>query len=273
MIEDLVVEAQRRCPREEGLEQLIGKRLPPDALNRTMLVADRTLRYEPPSAEDVTLYTDHDYPAWLAMLRKNLAGLHIALSRPSRYATAALLLRNNGTRPAEGVILTIAAHAGLHFTTKPPKDDTRLPKPPAPPKGHYIRHSGSVEQMLSSMRSSTNDPFLAERRQLPLPRNPNTFYQGYDDRATDEWRLTCDEFRHGDHELREIGILVPDDWKPTNTAITVTLTARNMSKPATKDIPVRVHATRCDTISAARALLDNELKPRRSFSIDVIEQE
>ena len=91
-------------------------------------------------------------------------------------------------------------------------------------------------------------------------RDPNEFYREYGDEPTEEWGLNCDEFRHGDIERCELGIIIPDHWQGTNAALVITMTARNMSNPATKTIPLRIDTIPRDTTSMARTLLDELLK-------------
>lgn len=260
VIEELINEAQQRHPPQEGLTELVGQRRPPDPFGRALLAANQFQRYEAPTAEDITNYYEHRYPGWITALRATLTGLHTRLSMPSRYTKTAILLENRGTRPADGVILTLTMHGGLQLTRKPPTLDDALPQTPPPPTGTYVTVGGGLRDRLNSLNANTGLESSFHTPSYVPSRHPNTFYREYGHEPTDEWTLNCDEFRHGDQERREIGIIIPDTWQGTNAALAITMTARNMSAPATKTIPVRIHATRRDTISAARALLDKNVK-------------
>ena len=258
LIEELISEAQERRPPQQGLNELVGQQHPPDALGRT-LVVDIFRQYKAPTAEEVTNYYEREYPKWITNLRSTFTHLHTHLSAPSKYATATIVLENNGTRPADGVILTITTYGGIQLTRKAPANDVTLPKPPQPPKGHYVDAFGGIRDMMSNVNvemAELHMPRLDAHREILS--DPNAFYREYGDEPAEEWGLTCDEFRHGDTEPRKLGIMIPDDWQGTNAALVITMTARNMSKAATKTIPLRVDTISKDTTSTARTLLDEQ---------------
>jgi hypothetical protein len=170
IVDDLVQEAQRRSPRDERLHAFIDKPRPVDSVVARMVVLDPSLKYQPPTIDDVRAYEEHHYPEWTASIRTFFADLHNRLAAPHRYATCAVVLKNEGSRPATSVMVTFKALGGILLTPDPP-DDTSLwfPDPPHPPKGSYVRNKTGLEHLLAGTpRHNFSMPIRSNRPQQTI---------------------------------------------------------------------------------------------------------
>ena len=272
LIEELVSEAQERRPPRQGLNKLVGRRHPPGALGLGLLGVGISQIYKAPTAEEVADYYEREYPNWITHLRSTFTNLHTHLSAPSRSTTATIVLENKGTRPADGVILSIILHGGIQLTRKAPAKNVILPQPPQPPKGHYENPAGFLTHGFNNMgMAQLNRPFLKALQ--GVPRDPNKFYRNYGDEPTEEWELNCDEFRHGDSVSCGLGIVIPDNWQGPTAGLTIKITARNMSNAATKTVPLHIDTIPRDTTSAARTLLDEQLKRRPTVTVQQLQKD
>ena len=259
LLDELVAEAKRRSPPAEGLDELVSAKHPPDAIDRALLVADRSARFRPPKPEEISDYREQHYPAWLDRLRKFFAVLPEQTGYASRLGRLTPALRNEGARPAQGTIVTFTALGGIRLIREghgARGDEKRFPAPPKPPKGALVSRG-------SFLAGPPYDPTLPRMPRFD-PHDPHAFYFTQGDRAkpSDQWVFTCDQFRHGAcEETFEIPILVPYGAKPVNSAIRCYVFARNMSAPVEATIPIKVVFHPADSIRAARELLDRHLPP------------
>lgn len=275
LIEELVSEVQKRHLPRQGLNELVGQRHPPGAIGLDLLGVGISQIYKAPTAEEVADYYERGYPNWITHLRSTFINLHTHLNAPSRYSTATVILENQGARPADGVILTITQHGGIQLARNARAKNVTFPQPPQPPqppKGHYENPMDFFAHGFSNADvARLNRPVLGAH--LGSPRDPNAFYRDYGDEPTEEWELNCEEFRHGDTEQCELGIIIPDRWQGTTAGLTIKMTARNMSNAATKTIPLHIDTIPRDTTSAARTLLDEQLKRRPTVTIQQLQKD
>jgi hypothetical protein len=72
-------------------------------------------KYCPPSQEEITQYTDKQYPEWLDSVRKFFVKLPQNKEYPGRHVTISFILSNSGTVPATNLLVRFEALGGLFF--------------------------------------------------------------------------------------------------------------------------------------------------------------
>jgi hypothetical protein len=222
--------------------------------------------------EDVEAYLDVGYPQWETACREKLQDAHGHLTAVANEFTAEFLLSNTGTRPADDVLLKIAAKGAL--LVMPPshkdKDDDEdenegipvslvFPSAPKSPQGTWKQR-----RTLMSDFGASRDPFgLAQASHLglgrmpyvPTPDNPNHFY--YEDRPNtyvNAFALTCAQFRHaGEPEVFKCMCFVDgraEDLDGKSAIIGITVEASNLSDPVRQKLIVRFRAEQRSTFEA-----------------------
>lgn len=173
-IDELVAEARLRSPVAEGLDDLVGAKRPNNVVDRTVLSASAFSRFEAPTRDDVEKYRD-DYNQWLQALRTFFDQLPLHLSLPSRSFKLPVILRNIGSRPADGMIVVFEAFGGAFFGVVG-ADLTELPFPqvPKPPRGRTVDAvlSSPIGEPFGSL-SPLRSIILKSRRSLLMIRTPS----------------------------------------------------------------------------------------------------
>lgn len=119
-----------------------------------------------------------DYPRWQENVRTFFQNVHERLGLESRMGEATIHLKNDGTRSAEGLIVTFQAHGGLIFgKTKDASRKLLLPQPPTPPAG-TITSSWSEKDFIAGAYPGTGLDLMkqAVTAQRPSPHDPFSFY-------------------------------------------------------------------------------------------------
>lgn len=221
----------------------------------------------PPSTEDIRVYTEQAYPAWLQEAEAYLETLHDRLQARTLETRVCFLLSNQGTVPAEDVILEFEALGGPLLAEIPTQEEAdeaekpslALPPPPAAPRWTRVRKPGLLsimEALQSQARSSIRFPSLNVSRLSD--RDPQAFYwKERSSEPTTRWSFTCADFRHqGQPERFGVRILVRRDDLPSGDAsIRVTLSARNLRERFERIVPVRVTYQQGDTEAEAWKLM------------------
>jgi hypothetical protein len=230
----------------------------------------------PPTEEEIRKYKEKDYPAWLEELRTVLRSLSTNLEFPRRRIQFSISLTNQGTTPAENLMVEFKALGGLMLS--PPVDEKqtgafvppKLPKPPQAPHWRFIRGMDSFSSMLETAKRLeglvTPDykfPYM-DRSLLAgqKPRHRHAFYwkperpRGY----THLWTFECDEFRHQvEAEDFAITIFVPPRVDRKRGALQCRITARNIPKPVVFILPIHIMHEHRDTMKEASQLLQEIL--------------
>ncbi len=249
---------------------------------RTALFGGVTLgitqyEFKEAASEDVEAYLEVSYPQWEKTCREKLQDAHSHLTALAHEFTADFLLSNTGTRPADDVLLTIAAKGAL--LVMPPayksedndeeENETELaalvfPSAPKAPQGKW-------KQLRTSMFDfgASRDPFglghtshlgLNRMPYVPTPKNPNYFY--YEDRPNiyvNSFALTCAQFRHaGEPEVFKCKCIVDgraEDLDGKSAIVEITVEASNLSDPVRQKLIVRFRANQENTFEAVSEII------------------
>jgi hypothetical protein len=231
-------------------------------------------RYEPPTQAEIKRYQEVEYPSWLQAVKRTFESLPRQLEAPTRTVELAFVLTNDGSCPAENVVVEFSALGGL-LIAPPKKDDDEagaasespakplsLPPPPRAPVGRHVDLVGDLSKTMELITRPTFDErVLADRFLPPLrqpERDPLAFYwKGTRPaRHVSDWTLTCEEFRHkADPERFGLVLFLPRKVTTPKAAVSCRVTARNVPEPRSVTVPVIVTYTTRDTVAAAQHLV------------------
>lgn len=250
---------------------------------------------EAPSEEEIRIYTEDSYPTWLQQAQVYLERLSERLEDLEPEAQVTFQLFNQGTGPAERVILEFKTLGSLLLAEQPKKSDDEeneaptpndraFPMPPAAPSWKRVRRKNpnSVFEVMRDM-AAIHDQLgrFGEARYgtamaltAPSPpdfgrfpeRDPHGFY--WNDRPKEpsqKWSFTCDDFRHqADPEDFSARILVLRDNLPSGrVGVRVRLSARNMRSVFENIVPVRVVVSDGNTEDEALKLIPSKFSGLR----------
>ena len=230
-----------------------SKNVPNHVLGKKVLTQD--------SQQEISDYTEKDYPEWIEKCTHILEQLHLNLEKPVFFSFTA---ENTGTRPGKSALVTITAKG--NFLIRPPQikdtDDEEseqdslkkklgLPPPPRPPKSEWTTNdifylNNLYNQVQSSLIGRIRPPKYFEppdlAGSLSFHRDPNEFY--YKPERTTEpeasFSLECAQWRHGvDAEIFEGELIHPRDSQKVSGALECLIQAENLSAPVKKTVPVR----------------------------------
>ncbi len=242
----------------------------PEALRFTQLMGPMlggSYRYVRPSIDNIQKYSREDYPKWLHDVELFFGNIHYNFESNTRYMYLSILLTNNGSVPAESVILEFKLENGFFFSQVPkgktnrkkPKD-LIIPAPPQAPKGKWVRES-HFEEILQSVSQFSN---LACLTSPNLSANFATKYSPPKDKykfyhkpkglpiAPKIRVYECEEFRHRVKvEIIELVLSCPEDKSINAGILKCLLTAKNLPIPYTKNIPISIEYQRMDTLASA----------------------
>ena len=202
--------------------------------------------FEPPDPSEFERYRNKQYPGWLESVGHFFEGLPGALEKPGRFINLELLMKNEGTRPAEHFEIAFQALGGVQFA--PPKSGDAeeeeslklaFPRPPLPPTGKWRqRRESSLDYLSIGSESSPDYLSLVDPRTVyssladfrpPVPRERSKFYwkvrpSGY----SDLWTFECEEFRHRTEvEVFSVTLYIPTELQRPNVAVRCRASARN----------------------------------------------
>lgn len=249
--------------------------------------------YEPAAQDDITTYCEKFYPLWLEKCEERLRTLHEALQTFEDAPTFFFVARNEGTRPARDVLVSIEALG--RFQILPPgreldhegdEDDadaasvvspasiTALPSPPKPPKGRWLDSINETTVQFSKLwrslapsiagidllRLESHRPFRPPLAGLhPANPDPNVFYYkpSRPTRAAASFSLECAQWRHGvDAEVFSGQIHVPQDGGRISGALRCRIHAENLSETVCLHVPVRISVQSVRVLDVAKQLIN-----------------
>lgn len=274
--DDQIASLVERIVRHFPPQTDFGSRTPEERRNNVAFVfLSETKVFTPATDEEVTHYQNKLYPAWLQECEKLLGGIHEQLNEDIRWPAATFWLSNNGTRPAEDVLITLSAKGDFKIQPPPykeeaqePKPELALPRPPCAPQGNWTR-----KPSLSILGGVYNNPighalaryemseYLRSDLISPLKKhNPNYFYyQSRPKSPVDMFSLTCTQWRHQDgEEAFQLTMHVELKSKTTiEGALEVKVHAANMTDPVLARQPVRITVKEMSVLGKADELVTN----------------
>ena len=248
--------------------------------------------FTPATDEEIAKYRDEAYPHWLERCEQVLRNHHQTLQREIPVLEFSFRTVNHGTRPATDALITIEARGNFQVKPLPPEDqddeqdgeDDELRKrqpmlllrPPVAPCGrwriafgahsHDLHAVDMLARFLRGLPNLTHSPRGIIDQQVLHPsiiqspsHDPNAFYYK-PNRSTipqDSFFLECDQWRHDDREEPFLGeIHVPTGQDEAAGALVCCIQAGNLSKSASKLIPVRIEITHVSAFENARTMVE-----------------
>lgn len=243
--------------------------------------------FTPATDGEIQEYRDQ-YKAWLNQCESRLRSLHDELQEEEGTPIFAFAVSNEGSRPAIDALITFKAMGRFQIMPPPYRhsdddedesdgDEERgvesreireLPPPPTPPQGHWdaAMQVGALQVLRQFQRDyelpilPRLDDSVMRRLDPPRPRDPNEFYYKPErvTSPTSEFSLECDQWRHGVRtELFSGQIHVDEDAKEVSGALECRIHAQNLSKSATKLIPVRIRVKHSKVLEFAEGLVSS----------------
>ena len=283
-----------------------AERAPKQRPGSTVLIGITKEVFTPATDEEIEKYRDQAYPEWMERCEQILRDHHWTLQEQAPLLQFSILAANVGTRPATDALVTIEAQG--HFQIQPPSADDEdddedrdgeengpapqkaqeLPRPPVAPRGQWKRtiggHPRDAIRPLDVLRRSLYrfpnlEPATARMdhswlRPLdfrPRSRDSNAFYYKPDRPSSPRFSfsLTCDQWRHDDgEEPFDVTIHVPFDKDKAEGALLFRIQAGNLTKSASKKIPVRIRIAHVSAFESALAMVEKLLRSPK-FRIDL----
>jgi hypothetical protein len=238
-------------------------------LNKLGLGAAAVQRsWRAPTQEKINQYRQ-EYDEWTGKAREKFGNLSSLLNAKHRIRKLQISLSNTGHRPADQVLLELAVYgnATLCVTTGDEMPDLLqqvakfsttviLPEPPTPPSGGL---------QLSDLRGARGSLFgeggLAEALRMPdyshvrpalFNRDRHEFYRREDDdKPAPTASFTCEEFRHQRASQIFNLWLIASPQNDLKLRLHVRVSARNMSAPVDRHVPIEVQSVPHSTYEAA----------------------
>jgi hypothetical protein len=240
-----------------------------DGLNSLI---ERMSRWTAPTADQISAY-QRKYAEWIDKARKRFEQLGSLLNMQHRPRQFRIALANEGSRPADEVLLEIEVHGGVALlaSTRDEVPDliektrklplgTALPPPPAPPKGENIYESlarstlfGRDHIDIATQLRQYAMPDLSGVRARFEPRDRHRFYRREeDDKPVAAVSFTCEEFRHQRApEIFNLWIMVPMQSERGTAKLHIRVSARNMTTPVDLYVPIELKAESRSTYEIA----------------------
>jgi hypothetical protein len=214
--------------------------------------------WQPPAQSAVDEYAQA-YANWRASIRTRVESLHRQLNAAARIVCLRFVLRNEGSRPAERVLIESATHDSLRFTIGEDESSSKLVQqlhnlptgieldpPPGAPQGRYVSildrlaPSFSLASGMSNIREwESRSPSIPNMR--PFNRDRNAFYlkDGARDSFVSESVLECEEFRHARGETEfELTLFVPAGTDLPSSRLHFRVSASNVREPVEMYLPI-----------------------------------
>ena len=288
MNEEDILACTQLLKREIPLETDFGPRTPEERYGTT--VSDRILglkySYTPASDEEISRYTEEEYPGWIEECEEYLSSLHELLQRQIEQPWFTFAVINEGNRPGHDALIDLIAEGELRICAHPFQDDAdeeddnteiRLPAPPQPPRGRWSPKSPALRGFTAAI-SALADPrsgfkgliYPGLESSLLLPnanrnnrRDPNSFYYKPDRPTTPEQfiSLECEQWRHGVEEEHFGGqVFFALDKQKVSGALVCEVHAENQSAPVRMTVPVQICIKRLKSADQARLLVQKLLQ-------------
>jgi hypothetical protein len=192
------------------------------------------------------------------------------------------LLANQGTVPAESVILRFEALGGLQLAEQPENDDESeegslspthvadFPAPPIAPSWKRVQKHNAFD-ILAALNGPLSPTFGGRASDI-IPSRPSIFdriperkpqdfyWEERPKQPSTAWSFTCEDFRHkaNPEEFPAKILVVRDELPSGRVGVRVTLSARNMRAPFETTVPVRVLVSDGDTEAEALKLMPSK---------------
>lgn len=221
-----------------------------------------------PSPESISKYTKDQYPSWVETVRKFFEELATNLELCRRHTKAVIAVSNEGSVPAENVIVELTCQSGLQlrYLTKEAKTEQlkkiRLPTPPRPPEAKIINFAEQLRQMTMGHQGilGQNHSHLASVFQREAHDKHAFYFKPHrPPRYSNDWMYECDEFRHQvEPENFNLTLFVPPELTTQKASLHCRITAKNLPSPSTLIIPVKIAYEDGDTMAIANNILNQD---------------
>lgn len=272
-VDALIAEASSRSPKRQIFQD---KEPPLPATLRMSSVSENILgfRWEYQKATQTKIDKYHEeYENWLEKLRNFYQKLSKSWGYNERYHEVRFCLVNNGTVPAEHIVIEFEAVGGL-LIASPESVEKELaglkiaaPSPPDAPEGRWIQRRGGFGSLLAEQHAigrlfQNHEPILPLHHFAKSQRDRNAFYykKGKSDGFTTFISFECEEYRHQmDPEIFELIVFVPQDVAMSSGGISCLITSRNLPCPVKAFYPIQVTAKEGNIYDVAMSLLPTKL--------------
>ena len=239
--------------------------------------------YKPATDEEISDYTDQDYPEWIDKCEEFFSCIHEKLQQSYGHPSFKFSIVNSGTRPGTDTLVNIVANG--NFLVCPPRSDDDLPTkeqsktslalpcPPRPPRGKWVhesRFSNPHFDQLSEIAKLTRgvvDPYnhLNYRAALDphtfhgFRRDPNTFY--YKPKRPTQpdksFSFECEQWRHGiGDESFDGEFFFKHETGTVSGVLSCEVHAGNLSNPVERRFPTEISIRSVNSRDRARELID-----------------
>ncbi len=233
---------------------------------------DITRQYIPPSQREIEEYQNEKYPAWIGQLDQYLRSVPSILEAEARQFDVKFLLTNDGSRPAENLILEFDAIGDIQFQLLSDENMDvstlkNFPQPPQAPEGVVKSLMDIGFQSLSEMMGPRMPPRLFNPPLHPPKRNRYEFYwkDGRPSPLDKSWAYTCDEFRHQrDAEPFVVsGLITAGVDIQADCGIRCRVSASNQSQPCIVTLPLSIKRVKRNPADDVRAAVLTTIKTLR----------
>lgn len=232
--------------------------------------------FVPPTEEEIQIYANESYPNWLGKCEEILFYLHEKINAKTNNPEVTVLLSNEGSRPAEDVLITLSAKGD--FKIQPPLDpdegeeedsfpEFELPLPPSPPSGRR-KNLFALGELMSAFTRTTTSSFDITRLTMPneYRRDPNKFYyQSKPDTPVQAFSLTCSQWRHQDEEEPFIFTMhtKAQTEKQFSGELEIKVQAANLTNPIIMRKHIKISFTLKSVFSEAEKLVNQLIRKSR----------
>ena len=251
VLDELVSKAAERRPMTTKFNEPILPRFSKYShINHVLGIEEK---YYPPTEEEISKYTNEEYPEWLHKVKTFFAELHVNSEYPERCITASFAVSNSGSVPAENILVEFETVGGLVFF--PQQDDEgaehqtkiKFPSPPSSPKGKLVQKQRGFMGMENILNTQIDFPLPRlndyNNALRDTSRDRNAFYwkEGKSSGPTSKWSFECREFLHKvDPTIFQMELFITPKEKINNCAIKCLITASNLPEPIRKILPIKV---------------------------------
>lgn len=198
-------------------------------------------KFIPASVEEISKYRA-DYDEWIKSCRKKLENLHLYKNFESEKPKFSLAISNNGSRPAENVLIIIEIKGNLKLMpmTDEVKDYSYLAKlkvPPVPPRGEWkkARDLYGIGNSISGSALSLPTPLAAfDSSKFPsfeIKDDEKMYWKsGFPKTPQNHLELECKQWRHGvDRKSLDFQLFPKFASNEVSASINISVHAANMT--------------------------------------------
>ena len=273
---------------EFPLETDFGSRIPEEKYGTSVAEKIVGLKYSftPASDEQISNYSEEEYPGWISKCEDYLSNLHETLQSRIEQPWFTFAVVNEGNRPGHDALINLVAEGELKICAPPYQDDAEeedekieigLPAPPQPPRGRWSPKSPALRELpggLSALANSLSgfNHFIYPGLEPSMPppilsrdnrRDSNAFYYKPKRPTTPKqsFSLECEQWRHRTGEEQFSGQLFFDlEKQRVSGALVCEVHAENLSSPVRVTVPVEISIKRLKAADQAQLLVSELLK-------------